>query len=98
MIRAAVRWLLLRFASWLQRLQPQSQHKMPFHAVIQQDGDWFIGWIEELPGANTQAQSLDELRANLRDAALLIIESNRDDSRRAASGNDVRRETLTVAV
>lgn len=41
--------------------------------------DW-IGFVEELPGANTQGDSLDEVRENLKEAVQLIIEANRTTS------------------
>ena len=69
-----------------------------FTAVFEQDGDWWIAYVEELPGANTQGRTLDEARENLKEAVQLVIEANREIARREAEGKDVRRETLTVAV
>jgi predicted RNase H-like HicB family nuclease len=45
-------------------------------AVYQQRGDWFIGYVEELPGANVQEHTLAEARESLKEAVALIIESN----------------------
>ena len=42
-------------------------------AVFEQDGDWWIGYLEELPGANTQGRTLAEARENLKDAVRLLI-------------------------
>ena len=39
-----------------------------YTAVIQQDGEWWIGWVEELPGVNSQGHTRAELLDNLRDA------------------------------
>jgi predicted RNase H-like HicB family nuclease len=39
-----------------------------YTAVVQQDGDWWIGWVEEVPGVNSQGQTREELLDNLRDA------------------------------
>jgi predicted RNase H-like HicB family nuclease len=39
-----------------------------FTAVIKQDGDWWIGWVEEIPGVNCQGKTRAELRKNLRSA------------------------------
>lgn len=39
-----------------------------FTAVIQQDGDWWIGWIEEVPGVNSQGKTREELLENLQSA------------------------------
>lgn len=44
-----------------------------FAAVFEQDGDWWIGYLEELPGANTQGRTLAEARENLKDAVRLLI-------------------------
>ena len=46
-----------------------------FTAVFEQDGDWWIGYLEELPGANTQGRTLAEARENLKDAVRLLIAS-----------------------
>ena len=48
-----------------------------YTAVFQQDGEWWIGWVEELPGANTQGRTLDEARENLKEAAKMTLEANR---------------------
>ena len=49
-----------------------------FTAVIEKAGDWWIGFVEELPGANTQGKSKEEVRENLKDAVKLIIDANRE--------------------
>lgn len=51
-----------------------------YHAVIQQDGPWWIGWIEEIPGVNSQGASRQELLDNLRSALEEAIELNRADA------------------
>lgn len=53
-----------------------------FTAVFEQDGDWWVGYVEELPGANTQGASLEEARENLKEAVALIIEANRELAQR----------------
>ena len=68
-----------------------------FTAVFEQAGEWWIGYIEELPGANTQGKTLDEARKNLKEAARLIIETNRELARRESKGRSVIREELQVA-
>jgi predicted RNase H-like HicB family nuclease len=57
-----------------------------YTAVIQQDGEWWIGWVEEVPGVNSQGRSREELLDNLRDALDEALEMNRADAR-AAAGN-----------
>ena len=69
-----------------------------FTAVFEQDGDWWIGYTEELPGANTQGKTLEETRENLKEAIQLVISANREISRQESKGKQVIRETLKVAV
>jgi predicted RNase H-like HicB family nuclease len=56
-----------------------------YTAVIQQDGDWWIGWVEEIPGVNSQGKTKDELLENLRSALSEAIEMNREDALREAN-------------
>ena len=58
-----------------------------FHQV---DGGW-IGFVEELPGANTQGSTLEETRENLKEAILLVLEANRELARRETQGHEVIR-------
>ncbi len=57
-----------------------------YTAVIQQHGHWWIGWVEEVPGVNSQGATRDELLDNLRDALDEALEMNRADARAAATG------------
>ena len=57
-----------------------------YTAIIQQDGEWWIGWVEEVPGVNSQGTTRDELLDNLRDALEEALEMNRADARAAAPG------------
>lgn len=58
----------------------------PYSAVIQQSEGWWIGWIEEVPGVNSQGATREELLENLRDALAEALEMNRADARAAATG------------
>ncbi len=69
-----------------------------FTAVFEKVGDWYIGYVEELPGANTQGKTLEEARENLREAIELIIISNRELAEKELSGKDVVREKIKVRV
>jgi predicted RNase H-like HicB family nuclease len=69
-----------------------------FTAVFEQDGDWWVGYVEELPGANTQGATLDEARENLKEAVELIIEANRELAQRETAGKSVIREPLDVTL
>ena len=68
-----------------------------FTAVFEKDGDWWVGFVEELPGANTQGRTLEEARENLKEAIVLVIEANRDITQEETRGKEVIREDLTVA-
>ncbi len=66
-------------------------------AVFQKVPEGYIGFIEELPGANTQGATLEEARANLREAAMLVLEANRALAEESLSGRDVIREPLKLS-
>lgn len=68
-----------------------------FTAVFERDGEWWIGYVEELPGANTQGATLEEARANLKEAVALVLEANRELAEREINGREVIREELVVA-
>jgi len=53
-----------------------------FTGVIEKRGNWYVGYVEELPGVNTQGKTLKEVRENLKEAIQLIIEANRKLVRR----------------
>ena len=46
-------------------------------AVYKKSGKWYLGWIEEIPGVNTQGKTLQETKENLKEALVLILETNR---------------------
>ncbi len=57
-----------------------------YTAILKKDGDWWIGWIEEVPGVNCQEGSRDELIASLRVTLQEALEMNRQDALTAAGG------------
>ena len=57
-----------------------------YTAVVQQSGEWWIGWVQEVPGVNSQGHTREELLDNLRDALEEALEMNRSDARAAANG------------
>jgi len=67
-----------------------------FTAVIERDGDWFVAWSPEIPGANGQGHTLEECRANLSDAIRLILEDRREDGLRGLPPEAIR-ETVAVS-
>ena len=58
-----------------------------FTAVIQTDGPWWIGWIEEIPGVNSQGKSRKELIENLRSALKEALEMNQAEALAATTGD-----------
>lgn len=54
--------------------------KASYTAVIQRDGDWWIGWLEEIPGVNSQGRTREELLDNLRSALDEALEMNRAEA------------------
>jgi predicted RNase H-like HicB family nuclease len=69
---------------------------MKLTAVFEKVGDWWLGYVEELPGANTQGKTIDEVRENLREAVQLIIEANRELLLQQIEGHEIIREPLMV--
>ena len=61
-------------------------------AIIRRSGDWWIGWVAEVPGVNCQERTLEELRVSIAEA----VEFNRRDARQAAEG-DYFEEKVAVA-
>lgn len=59
--------------------------KNEYTAVIQQDGRWWVGWLEEIPGVNSQGETRDELMENLHSALLEALEMNRSEARESAA-------------
>jgi predicted RNase H-like HicB family nuclease len=67
-----------------------------YTAVIQQDGPWWIGWIEEVPGVNSQGANREELLDNLRDALDEMLEMNRQEALAAAAAGGAYEEVEVV--
>ncbi len=68
---------------------------LQFTAVFRRVPEGYIGFVEELPGANTQGATLEETRANLHEAVTLVLEANRELAEETA-GRDAIRETFKV--
>ncbi len=67
-----------------------------FTAVFQKVPEGYIGYVEELPGANTQGKTLEETRENLNEAVQLVLEANRQLAEESINGNDVIREPFLL--
>ena len=63
-------------------------------AVYRKVPEGYIGFVEELPGANTQGATIEETRENLKEAVDLVIEANRALSREMDNGEEILREKI----
>lgn len=70
---------------------------MKLTAIFQKVPEGYIGFVEELPGANTQGDTLEEARQNLGEAVRLVMEANRELAEESLRGQDVIREPLILA-
>ncbi len=68
-----------------------------FTAVIERDGDWYVAYCPEIPGANGQGRTVTECRTSLAEAIALILEDRREDGLRGVPPDAIR-ETVTVSV
>jgi predicted RNase H-like HicB family nuclease len=69
---------------------------MELTAVFRKVPEGYIAFVEELPGANTQAATLDEARKNLKEAVTLVLEANRTLAEESLKGQKVTREPLLI--
>ncbi len=70
---------------------------MVFTAVfIEADEGGYVGFVEELPGANTQGETLEECRENLREAIQLVLEARQQLLYDSLGGRTAKREVLTL--
>jgi predicted RNase H-like HicB family nuclease len=70
---------------------------MQLTAVYEKVAEGYIAFVEELPGANTQAATLDEARENLREAVALILAINKEATERSLGGREVIREPFQLS-
>ena len=69
--------------------------KHEFTAIIERDGEWYIAYCPEIPGANGQGRTREEARASLADAISLILEDRREDGLRGVP-EGAEQGTVTV--
>jgi len=69
-----------------------------FTAIYKKRGKWYLGWVEEIPGVNTQGKTLKEVKENLKEALLLILETNRIINKKEISKGRVIREPLSISL
>ncbi len=65
---------------------------MQWTAVFMEVPEGYIGFVEELPGANTQGATLEETRENLKEAISLVLQANREVTERSVQGPVVTRD------
>lgn len=65
-----------------------------FTAVIERDGEWFIAYCPEIPGANGQGSTEDECIKSLSDAIALILQDRREDALRGVPADAVRHQIV----
>ncbi len=71
--------------------------KLELTAVFRKVPEGYVGFIEELPGANTQGATLEEARVNLKEAAVLVLEANRALVEEELRGQKVIKEPLKIS-
>lgn len=69
-----------------------------FTANYKKSGRWYLGWVEEIPGVNTQGKTLKEVKENLREALALVLEVNRSLMKKEFAKNKVIREPIVYKI
>lgn len=68
-----------------------------FTAVYLKRGKWYVGYVEEIPGVNTQGRTLTEAKRNLKEALVMVLEANRAIAHRTHSRRAIE-EPISIAV
>ncbi len=69
-----------------------------FTAAYIKQGKWYIGYVEEISGVNTQGKTLAEAKENLKEALILVLEANKEIAQRAHHGQRTIEEPISIAV
>lgn len=69
--------------------------KAELTAIVKQEGDWWLGWVVEIPGANAQEKTKEELLISLKEAVIDILELRAEEARRQA-GRDFEEIPLAI--
>ena len=69
---------------------------MKFTAIYMKVPEGYIAFVEELPGANTQGETLEAARDNLKEAITMVLDANRELSEQSLAGAEVIRESLIL--
>ena len=70
---------------------------MKLTAVFMPVREGYIGFVEELPGANTQGSTMEETRENLKEAVQMVLDANRELAEKSIAGRDVSREPFDLS-
>ncbi len=68
---------------------------MKLTAAFKEEGEFWAAWIEEIPGVNTQGETLEEARENLKDALQMVLQANREIAEK--ENQPSRKEELLIA-
>jgi predicted RNase H-like HicB family nuclease len=71
---------------------------MAFTAIFLEVPEGYVGFVEELPGANTQGATLDEARRNLKESLRLVLEANKRFAEKEITNKRVIREKIEVSL
>jgi predicted RNase H-like HicB family nuclease len=74
----------------------ENDKQVQLTAVFKQVPEGYVGFVEELPGANTQGATLEETRTNLMEAIQMVLEANRVLAQESLKGQDVIREPVII--
>lgn len=77
---------------------PESEMQAEFSAVFKKVPEGYIGFVQEIPGANTQGDTLEQARENLAEAVTLVLEANRALADESLEEEGVIRESLRVTL
>jgi len=78
----------------MKRQETQPSLRNEFTAVIERDGDWYIAYCPEIPGANGQGRTKDEARSSLAEAIGLILDDRRRDGLRGLPRTAIREKVV----
>ena len=69
-----------------------------FTGLFKKMGKWYLGWVEEIPGVNTQGKTLQEAKENLKEALFLVLETNRIITKKDSSNGKTIRKNISVSL
>ena len=85
-----------RFHGWVACYDDFSMAQMSLTAIYMKVPEGYVAFVEELAGANSQGETLEEARANLEEAVTMVLQANRELAEQSLSGTEFIREELTL--